>query len=166
MKTPGQNSMEINSLMDMAYLTGQRIGDVMKIKYADISEEGIFIKQDKTKARRLIVMTPDLDAAIKAARTIHQSIKGLTLFHKRDGSPLAYNTIYGHWRRACEAAKVEAVGKNGAHFHDIRANAATEADDAGMDSQTLLGHTTESSHKRYLRSKSVKKATPLPAKKA
>lgn len=148
-------------LMDLAYLTGQRIGDVMKIKYADITEEGIYVKQEKTKARRLIVMTADLEAAIREARTIHQSVKGLTLFHKRDGKPLAYSTIYGHWRRACAAANVE-----DAHFHDIRANAATEADEAGMDSRTLLGHTTESSHQRYLRSKKVKKATPLPARKS
>ena len=150
--------------MDMAYLTGQRIGDVMKIKYADIADEALYVKQDKTKTRRLIQMTADLDAAIKATRSIHQSVKGLTLFHKRDGSPLAYTTIYGHWRRACKLAGVDAVGKGGAHFHDIRANSATDADDAGMDSRTLLGHTTESSHQRYLRSKKIKQASPLPAK--
>lgn len=157
-------SPTLSCLMDMAYLTGQRIGDVMKIRYADITGEGLFVKQDKTKARQLIVMTPDLESAIKAAKAIHQSVKGLTLFHKRDGSPLAYNTIYGHWRRACEAAGIEAVGKSGVHFHDIRANAATDADEAGMDSRSLLGHTTEGSHQRYLRSKKVKKAAPLPAK--
>lgn len=158
-------SPTLSSLMDLAYVTGQRIGDVMKIKHADITAEGIFVKQQKTKARRMIEMTPDLDAAIRAARAVHQSVRGLTLFHKPDGSPLSYTTIYGHWRRACEAAHIEAVGKTGAHFHDIRANAATEADEAGMDSRALLGHTTESSHNRYLRSKKVKKATPLPAKK-
>ena len=159
-------SPTLSCLMDMAYLTGQRISDVMKIRYSEITEEGIYIKQKKTKASRLILMTPDLDAAINAARAIHSSVKGLTLFHKSDGAPLVYSTIYEHWRRACAAAGIEAVGKNGAHFHDIRANAATDANEAGMDSMLLLGHTTESSHQRYLRSKATKKAVPLPAKKA
>lgn len=154
-------SPTLRCMMDIAYLTGQRISDVMKIRYSDITEEGVFVKQGKTKVRRLIQMTPDLDAAIKEARAIHQSVKGLTLFHKRDGMPLAYSTMYGHWRRACEAAKVR-----GAHFHDIRAGTATDADEAGMDSKGLLGHTTESSHQRYLRSKKVKKVMPVPARKS
>lgn len=148
-------------MMDIAYITGQRIGDVMGIRYADISEAGVYIEQEKTKARVLIAMTPDLSAVIERARKLHQSVKGLTLFHRRDGSPLSYFTIYGHWRRACEAAKVE-----DAHFHDIRAAAATDAKQQGLDSKTLLGHKTETSHNRYLRSKTVPVAQPVPARRA
>lgn len=154
-------SPTMQCLMDIAYITGQRKGDVMAIKYSDISESGVFIKQQKTKTRRLIEMTPDLSKAIEAAKALHPSIKGMTLFHKGDGKPLSSTTMYGHWRRACDAA-----GVVGANFHDIRAGTATDADEAGMDSQSLLGHTTESSHKRYLRSKKVKKVSPLPARNA
>jgi integrase len=154
-------SPTMRCLMDMAYITGQRIGDVMAIKYADISEAGIYVKQQKTKTKRLIQMSPDLMAAIANARALHTSVRAMTLFHKSDGSPLAYNTMYGHWSRACEAAKVE-----NAHFHDIRAGTATDANDAGMDSKGLLGHTSESSHKRYLRSKEVKKVEPMRSRKS
>lgn len=153
-------SPALKCLMDIAYITGQRIGDVMSIRYSDISDAGLFVQQEKTGARILIAMTPDLADAIQRARDLHKSVKGLSLFHKRDGSPLSYFTIYGHWRRACNAAGVE-----DAHFHDIRAAAATDAKAAGMDSKTLLGHTTESSHSRYLRSKTVPVATPLPGRK-
>lgn len=148
-------------LMDVAYITGQRIGDVMGIRYSDISEAGVFIEQDKTGTRMLIAMTPDLADAIQRARDLHKSVKGLTLFHKRNGEPLSYFTIYGHWRRACDAAKVE-----DANFHDLRAAAATDASEQGMDSRALLGHTTESSHKRYLRSKKVPIAQPVPSRKS
>lgn len=154
-------SPTLQCLMDLAYITGQRIGDVMNIRYADITEAGVFIKQQKTGNRVLIAMSPDLEAAIAQARTLHKSVKGLTLFHKRDGSLLAYTTIYGHWKRACTAAKVE-----DAHFHDIRAAAATDAKAQGLDSRTLLGHTTESSHNRYLRSKETPVATPVPVRKS
>lgn len=153
-------SPTMQCLMDMAYITGQRIGDILKIMIADITSEGLHIHQQKTGTHICIAMTKDLDSAISKARGLHRSVRGLTLFHKRDGSPLSYTTMYGHWRKACQAAGVE-----GANFHDIRAAAATDARAAGGDSQTLLGHTTESSHRRYLRSKVVPVAQPLPARK-
>lgn len=156
----------LSALMDLAYITGQRIGDVIGIRHVDISKEGVFIKQKKTKARRLIQMTQDLEAAIGIAGGLYPGVKSQMLFHKPDGEPLSYTTIYGHWRRACHAAGIEAVGKKGVHFHDIRAGTATEADEAGADGRGLLGHTTESSHNRYLRSKKVKKVAPIPARKS
>jgi integrase len=142
-------------VMDIAYITGQRIGDCLHIRYSDISDAGIFVRQEKTKARVLIAMTPDLSNVIARARALHQSIKGMTLFHRRDGSPIRYITLYHQWTKACQAAQVE-----DAHFHDIRAAAATDAKAQGLDSKTLLGHTTESSHNRYLRDKEIKVATP------
>lgn len=148
-------------LMDIAYITGQRMGDCRHIKYADISEAGVFIKQQKTKARVLIALSPDLAEAIATAKALHQSVKGLTLFHRRDGTPIPYGTLYHQWSNACRDAKVE-----DAHFHDIRAAAATDAKAQGLDSKTLLGHTTESSHNRYLRSKETKVATPNRARKS
>jgi integrase len=156
-----QASPTMQCLMDLAYITGQRIGDILKIRYADISEEGVFVKQQKTKNRVFIEMTPDLDAAIKQARSIHQSVKGLTLFHRRDGTPIPYNTVWGHWDRARKKAKITDV-----HFHDIRAASATDAKKQGLDSKTLLGHTTESSHKRYLRGKETPTAKPVKARKS
>jgi integrase len=142
-------------LMDIAYLTGQRIGDCLHIRYADISEEGIFVRQQKTKNRVLIAMTSDLAEVIASAKALHQSVKGLTLFHRRDGTPIPYVTMRDQWRRARLAAGVEDV-----HFHDIRAAAATDANARGLDSKALLGHASESSHKRYLRSKETPKAMP------
>jgi len=147
-------------LMDIAYITGQRMGDCRHIRYSDISEAGVYVKQQKTKARVLIAMTSDLAEVIARARALHQSVKGLTLFHRRDGTPIPYGTLYHQWTNACRDAKVE-----DAHFHDIRAAAATDAKAQGLDSRTLLGHTTESSHNRYLRSKETKVATPNKARR-
>lgn len=151
----------LQCLMDLAYITGQRMGDVIKIRYSDISDQGVFVRQQKTGNRVLITMTPDLDAAIKQARTIHQSVKGMTLLHKRDGTALAYGTIHHQWVKACTDAKVA-----DAHFHDIRAASATDARKQGLDSKTLLGHTTDSSHNRYLRDKETPVAMPVTARKS
>ena len=151
----------MQALMDLSYITGQRIMDCALIRYADITDEGVFFRQQKTGVRMLVAMTPDLQEAINQAKAIHQSVKGLTLLHRRDGTPIPYHTLYSQWRAACQRAGVE-----GANFHDIRAAAATDAKGAGLDSKTLLGHTTESAHMRYLRSKETPVATPNRGRKA
>ena len=150
----------LQALMDMSYITGQRIMDCALIRYSDISAEGIVFRQQKTGVRMLVMMTPDLQDVIDQARAIHQSLKGLTLFHRRNGTPIPYATLHSQWKTACERAGVE-----GAHFHDIRAAAATDAKSAGLDSKTLLGHATESAHMRYLRSKETPVATPNRSRK-
>lgn len=46
-------------------------------------------------------------------------------------------------------------------FHDIRAKTGTDARDAGLDSQALLGHTTEAQHQTYLRSRAPVHVQPV-----
>lgn len=149
-------SPTMRAIMAICYLTGQRIGDVLKIKLSDISETGIFFKQQKTGNRLVVGMSVDLMNAIEEAKRLHTSVKGLTLFHTRQGNPLAYWTVRTLWNRAVKAAGLEDV-----HLHDIRAKAATDAKMQGLDSKKLLGHTTESSHQRYLRSKEIPVAAPV-----
>lgn len=151
----------LQAIMDICYITGQRIGDVLKIRYADIQDDGVFFKQEKTGNRLKVEMTDDLKSAIDSARALHQSVKGLTLFHTRQGKPFAYWTIRTLWTRATTSAGIEDV-----HIHDIRAKAATDAKAQGLDSKTLLGHTTESSHNRYLRSKEIPVAKPVKIRKS
>lgn len=151
-----QATPTLQAMMDICYLTGQRIGDVLAIRYADITEDGIYFKQKKTGNRVLVAMTPDLAKAIAAAKSLHDNLRGLTLFHTRGGKPFAYWTVRTLWERATLAAKIE-----NAHLHDIRAKTATDAKAQGLDSKTLLGHATESAHARYLRSKEIPVAQPV-----
>lgn len=149
-------SPTLRVMMDICYLTGQRIGDVLAIRYADITDAGIYFKQKKTHNRVMVAMTPDVTNAIAAARALHDNVRGMTLFHTRGGKPFSYWTIRTLWGRATLAA-----GIADAHIHDMRAKAATDAKSQGLDSRTLLGHTTESSHARYLRSKEIPTAQPV-----
>jgi integrase len=150
----------MRAIMDISYLTGQRIGDVLAIRIADLGDDGITFKQQKTKNRLIVGWTDDLRAAVATARALHQSVKGMTLFHSRKGTPFTYSTVRTLWDRACVGAKVE-----DAHMHDIRAKAATDAKKQGIDSQALLGHHSESSHLRYLRSKETPIVTPVAKQK-
>lgn len=143
-------------IMDLCYLTGQRISDVLAVKYSDISDDGIYVRQSKTKHRMVIGWSTDLRKAVADAKSLHKCLRGMTLLHTRKGTPFTYSTVRTLWDRARNAAKVE-----DAHIHDIRAKAATDAERQGQDSKKLLGHKSESSHNRYLRSKETPVAEPV-----
>lgn len=140
-------------VMDLCYLTGQRVGDVLAIKRTDLGDDGIFFQQQKTGAQLTVKWTPELRAAVERAKALHGPVAGLYLVKGtvgQEGRPLAYKVIWKDWRTACKAAGVE-----NANIHDLRAMAGTEADAQGRNAQKLLGHTDPKMTKRYLRARSV-----------
>lgn len=132
-------------VMDMCYLTAQRIGDVLDIKQADITEEGIYFQQQKTKKRLLIETSPELEALVVEARGLSK-VAGVYLFTKKPATHRSYSSVLEHFQAACKAARVE-----NARIHDIRAKALTDADAEGMDAQKLGGHSTRAQTENYLR---------------
>lgn len=146
----------LQSMMDMLYLTGQRISDVIAIKHADLTDEGIVFRQQKTGHRMIVAWSDELRVAVASAKKTSTNIKGMTLYSNRRGKAWSYSSINKMWLEA-----MRSVGIENARIHDIRAKSATDAKQQGLDSQKLLGHSTESSHNRYLRSKEIAIATPV-----
>ncbi|MCE1082553.1 tyrosine-type recombinase/integrase [Pseudomonas asiatica] len=146
----------IRSILEMCYLTGQRIGDVLAIKLSDITDRGIAFDQQKTGAKLIVGMTPDLEQLITRAKAIPRKVRGLTLFCTRGGGkPVSYETVKDAFKKACEKAKV-----TGATIHDLRAKSLTDTDRQGNDAQKLGGHTDAKMTKRYLRLREVDVAQP------
>lgn len=140
-------------VMDLCYLTGQRISDVLKMQRSDLNETGIFVAQQKGRGRirMLIAWNHDLRAATEAALALHGKVPSLYLLPGyRPGRPPSYNTIWAQYKKAREAAGVPDVV-----IHDMRAQSGTEAEEQGIDPQKLLGHTNPEMTKRYLRAKKV-----------
>jgi len=140
--------------MDVCYLTGQRIGDVLAIRLADITQEGIYFQQEKTGKRLLVDMTIEIEDAVGRAKGLHSNVRGLTLFHGRGGRPLSYYGVRSAFQRACKLAKVE-----DATLHDIRAKAATDAERQGKNPTDLLGHSSRATTTRYLRGREHKRVS-------
>lgn len=137
----------ITVVMDLCYLTGQRIGDVLAIRNADIGDDGIRFTQEKTGARLLVAMTDDLKAVLAEARRIHPPHERAdTLLYTRGFRPYSYGTIKDAFNRAKETAGIADVT-----IHDLRAMSITAVDDEGGDAQRLAGHTTGAQTKRYIR---------------
>lgn len=133
-------------IMDMCYLTAQRIGDVLDIKQDDITDAGIAFQQQKTKKRLMVEASPALTALVAEARGINR-IQGLYLFcHKSARHPRNYDTVRLAWREATINA-----GVDNANIHDLRAKSLTDADAQGLNAQKLAGHSSAQMTERYLR---------------
>lgn len=139
----------IRIVMDLAFSTGQRIMDVVWIALADVSEQGIYFKQRKTGKKLLVRMTPDIQSAVDKAKALHTNIRGLTLFHQRNGKRYSYGAIRDAFRRACAKAGVQDYRPN-----DHRAMSLTAARRGGLNATKLAGHSTEATTLRYLRDRS------------
>lgn len=149
-------SENMRVIYEMCYLTGQRIGDVLAIRLADISEEGIAFSQQKTGARLVVRMTPDLEALIKRIKALPRRVRGLTLFTARSqGKPISYETVKDAFARHRLKAGVPDVT-----IHDLRAKSLTDTDKQGNNAQKLGGHTDAKMTKRYLRLREIDVADP------
>lgn len=138
-------------IFEMCYLTGQRIGDVLAIRLADISPAGIAFTQQKTGARLVVEMSPDIEAAIARAKALPRTVRGLTLFCARHGGkPVSYFTC----RDAFKAARA-AAGITNVKIHDLRAKSLTDTKRQGNDAQKLGGHTDAKMTARYIRGREI-----------
>lgn len=151
----------IRSILEMCYLTGQRIGDVIAIRLADISDEGVSFVQEKTGAKLIVAMTPDLQAVIDSAKALPRKVRTLTLFCSRTGKPVSYETV----KEAFQALR-EKTGIHDVKIHDIRAKSLTDADREGKNAQTLGGHTDARMTARYLRGRlpKIAQAPTMPSR--
>jgi integrase len=149
----------LKAVMKLHYLIGQRPCDIMKIHLNDISEEGIYVQQQKTKAKQLFVWTEQLRDAVKQAKALPRPVRGLTLFCNTKGKPYGMREFRCQWIAACKIAGVE-----DAQWRDLRAKAATDAENTDQDYQSLLGHTSKAMSDRYVKRFKVKKVQPLERK--
>lgn len=139
----------MKAIMKVAFLTGQRIGDVIRIRRSQFTDEGIAFVQEKTGAKLAVQWVPDLRQAVADALALQGPVKSVYLFLGRSQKKIAppgYGAVLAEWHRACTAAGIEDARPN-----DQRAQSLTAAEEEGKNPTALAGHTSESMTKRYLR---------------
>lgn len=146
----GKADNRLQVIMDLLYLTGQRVSDVLNIRRANLTDEGIYFEQAKTEARLIVRWSPDLRSVVERAKGLGGNVRALTLLYNHHGKPMNYKTVLAQWTRTCVSA-----GVKDATMRDIRAMAATDADRQSKDATALLGHTSKAMTVRYLRDKQV-----------
>lgn len=149
----------LKAAMDISYVTAARISDILAIHLSNWTADGLTIKQIKTGKLQLFRRSATLEAVIESAKAIPRPVRGLYLLCTQRGKPYSYATINTWWQQAREKAGIDDV-----HFHDIRAKSATDAKQAGIDYQALLGHTTKAMSDRYIKIEEAQQVDTLQRK--
>jgi len=170
-----RSGLMLAALIDVAYLTGQRIGDLLQLRWErdpddvdapHVTDKGLFFRPDKTEnttgAALVVHWTPRLRDAIGRIKVLQaerllkrragQRLFSGYLFTGQDGKHLSYWGASSMWQRARKRADVR-----GATFHDLRAKALTDLDArAGRRAANQMGnHSTEQQTADYIRSRQV-----------
>lgn len=149
----------LRDAMDLAYLTGQRPADVLRMDERDIRDGAIEIAQGKTRAKLRIEVTGELAAVLGriSARKRGYVVRATSLIVDGRGQPLTRS----RFRRMFDEARAEA-GETW-QFRDLRAKAATDKTDAAGDirqAQVQMGHSTIVMTEHYVRKRRGAKVTP------
>lgn len=152
---PVRNGKALVQMIDLALLTGQRIGDVIRWRWQDVTADGLYVEQGKGGKRLLIELTPTLKAALAACAHGRDRI-GYVL-KKENGGGYAYSGIRSAWVRACKRAGVEDL-----NIHDLRGRAGVDKKlgDGIEAAKDLLGHDELSTTEHYVEGKIIKRVKP------
>lgn len=154
----------LRDALDLAYLTGQRPADVLKLSQADIKDGALWVEQNKTGKRLRIAIEGELAAVIDRIKA--RKVMGLKLVNTRQGYPMSATTLRSAFDRARDAA-VKATPEAEAEirafqFRDLRAKAGTDTEELrGMAAaKDQLGHSTETMTAQYVRHRRGKLVKP------
>lgn len=137
--------------MQIQYLTGQRISDVLKIKLEDVLEQGLLFEQQKTGKKLMVRMTPELRHLVDETKYWN----GQTyLMESGAGRPFSYGTVKDAFNRAKRDH-----GITGVCLNDVRAKSLTDAKRQGLDATLLAGHKNKAMTDRYIRLRELDIAT-------
>lgn len=154
-----RNGEALARMIDLAMITGQRIGDLINIRWQDVTDQGIVIVQGKGqgRVRLLIEWSPALRAVVAACADGTEKIGHL--LKTQSGHGYRYAGIRSAWDRACERAGIEDL-----HIHDLRGRSGVDAMEAADQdikaAQRLLGHTSEAMTRQYVEGKFAKRVKP------
>lgn len=154
----------LRDAMDLAYLTGQRPADVLKLTLDDIKDGAIWLRQNKTGAKLRIAVEGELATLIERIKA--RKAMGKYLVNKLDGTPLSRFELRGAMDRARTMAAEDfpgmAVAIKEFQFRDLRAKAATDREerDGITAAQDQLGHSTPAMTKHYVRHRRGKLVKP------
>lgn len=140
-------------MMTLALATGQRRGDLRKMRFSDVWDGHLHIEQEKTGSRVAIPLTLRLDGintsvleAIEACRDYARMDGDDTLFlRKTTGGMLAATSMSWRFEQAREGALPPHKGTGTPpSLHECRSLSERLYRDQGVNTMLLLGHTKQS----------------------
>lgn len=136
--------------VDLALITGQRQGDLLSLKWEQVTEEGITFKQGKTGKKLRVLMSPALADVLARAKALLPNIPRVYVLRGRRGEKYTSEGFRAVWQRAMSKA-LNGYTKRGKTFapilterftfHDIRAKAVSDSKSL-QEAMDRAGHTS------------------------
>lgn len=127
-------SAPLRLALTLALWTGQRQGDLLRLRWSDYDGNTIRLKQGKTGAHVAVRVT----AALRTALDLTER-RAAVILTTRAGKIWTSDGFRASWSKACERA-----GIKGITFHDLRGSAVTRLSLAGATPQEIAGVTGHS----------------------
>lgn len=150
----------LRDAMDLAYLTGQRPADVLRMTEMDLRDGVVHVRQGKTGSKLRIEVAGELGellARIRVRKAGHK-VHNTRLIVNEGGRAIGVNAMSRRWVTACKKAGVEGI-----QFRDLRAKAGTDKTESAGDirqAQQQLGHSSVVMTEHYVRKRKGQKVTP------
>lgn len=134
--------------MELALHTGQRQGDILGLKWADLHGMELHFEQAKTGKRLAIEVSSELENVLDRCYTLRN--RNEYVLCRRDGDRYTSEGFRAMWQRSMRRAVRQGVIAKPFTFHDLRALAATKCATPEI-AMRLLGHSNISMTMRVYR---------------
>lgn len=167
----------IQITMDLAVITGQRQGDLLKLRWEDVTPEGVLFVVSKTRKKvgkkLLVEMSPTLEAILTRARKMLPHLPREYVIRTEEGLPYTPEGFRAIWqrrmKRLCRGYYRKPRGKEPVWvppalperytFHDLRAKSVSDSDTIEL-AYERAGHTSMAMT-RSVYDRGVRKVKPL-----
>jgi len=147
----------IRVAMDLALLTGQRQGDILRLQWSAVTDEGIRFRQGKTGKKLLVGMSPALERVLAAARALPPDLPRTYVVRQRRGKAYTSYGFQSIWQKVMK--KWGEAGNARFTFHDLRAKCVSDSTTIAA-AYDRAGHTSMATT-RGVYERGERKVTPL-----
>lgn len=151
----GKMPLWVQHIMDIGYMSGLRISDILKIKLSDCKEGVLNGKQQKTGKKFRYEITGDLETVLNNAKAMPRPVLSQYLFPNTDGSQMStrqFDSKFWYLK------KKHGFQDMNFHFHDLRSKSATDEPETA---QKRLGHASIIMTEGYIKNRKTDTIKPL-----
>jgi len=133
----------LHDAIELAYISGQRIGDVLKMQWSDIAAKRLHVIQEKGGEELFLKLTPGLSAIIRRCKS--KPVVGRTIICDRNGQQIRYGRLRKRLVKVVDKLVESGELASQINLHDIRRKAGS---DLPLESG-LLGNTLQTRERVY-----------------
>lgn len=150
----------MGNAMLLALVTGQRLGDISRMKFSDIWDDHLHVVQEKTGSKIAIPLSLRLNAINWSLRDVVARCRDYavspylvhffrTTSQAERGAQVKANTLTMNFSKARDLAGIDWGDGSPATFHEQRSLSERLYKEQGIDTRKLLGHKTQQQTDRY-----------------